>query len=345
MKHQINDKFDPVFETAGLLYSCLQEEDKEEVIRELCELGLDGEKFYQKHFKLIERYIRSFKKYMVSIPNMEFFFLKDEDDFFFILTTLLVEHRGWMESMDGVTDDHLRSLIGFIASDEGEVLHSLDNAKSLKLKDDKDVIQLLMGLNKSESIKWHLLELLQRPKYWMEMFIKTIKSNIPAYEKAMEEIKKPLEPYLQRYLKYEDNMFKKVAETCAPGGNIYPTLISGVAQLVCYSQSYEGIFIEYLLKRGKGGDERKELLAARLKALGDRSKLDILCALKESNKYNLELAEVLKLSPSTMSHHMNVLFSCGFVGIEKKDGKVYYCLQKEALNEFVEELQRVLLYG
>lgn len=57
MKHQINDKFDPVFETAGLLYSCLQEEDKEEVIRELCELGLDGEKFYQKHFKLIERYI------------------------------------------------------------------------------------------------------------------------------------------------------------------------------------------------------------------------------------------------------------------------------------------------
>ena len=37
----------------------------------------------------------------------------------------------------------------------------------------------------------------------------------------------------------------------------------------------------------------KEEVIRQSKALADKSKLDILCSLKESSKYNLELAEAL----------------------------------------------------
>ena len=80
-----------------------------------------------------------------------------------------------------------------------------------------------------------------------------------------------------------------------------------------------------------------------MKALSDKSKLDILCALKTSNKYNLELAEEMGLSPSTTSHHMTALLTCGFVMVEKKDGKVYYVLQRQEIEKFIAGLKRFLL--
>ena len=40
----------------------------------------------------------------------------------------------------------------------------------------------------------------------------------------------------------------------------------------------------------------------------------------------LEIAEELRLTPATASHHMGLLLSNQFVAVEKKDGKVYYRL-------------------
>ena len=113
--------------------------------------------------------------------------------------------------------------------------------------------------------------------------------------------------------------------------------------MIFYTQVYCGVFTEFLLHKRGNFEERKPLLLTRLKALSDRSKLDILCHLKRSSKYNLELAESMHLSPSTMSHHMNVLFACEFVGVEKKDGRVYYVLKEDTVREFVDNISELLL--
>lgn len=339
----IKKELDPVYETWGLIYLAFQVPDKEEIIKELHELGVEAEKFYQKYIKLVERYTRSFKKYMNPVPEMEFFCREgDEDVFFKIAAVLLVEHREWFESMSGVTDDELRGKIAFILNDENNKVLSLKNDDMPSFSGEKEVISYLMGLDCKDGIKWHLLELMEKPKYWVEILIKAVKSNIPAFEKALKDIEKPLEPLMKRFEKFEDEHFAKMTETFAPDSIIYPTLVSGSGQIIFYTHAYEGIFIEYLFKKGRGRDERKESLVLRAKALGDKSKLDILCALKQSSKYNLELAEALNLSASTMSHHMNALFTCGFVSVEKKDGRVYYCLQKETVREFIADLEQVL---
>ena len=70
---------------------------------------------------------------------------------------------------------------------------------------------------------------------------------------------------------------------------------------------------------------------------------DILCALKDDHMYNLKLSEHLGLSPSTVSHHMNVLLGSGFITVEKKEGKVYYCLHREHISQFISALEHMLI--
>ncbi len=343
MELQIKYEFDPIFETMSLLYGSVQKREKETVIQQLCELGVDGEKFYKKYFRLIERYVQSFKKYMVKKEHMDFFFRHEEESFFLLMAVILVEKREWLDSFEQVTDEELRSLAGFILQDDEASASVLEQGVGPKLNNEKEVIGFLAGLDEEDHTKWHLVQFMERPKYWLSMLMEMVTANIPAFEKAMLDLQKPLAPFLESYRHYEDQQFNQFTEVCAPGAKIYPSFAAGVSQVICYSYAYQGIFMEFLLKKGGSADQRKEMLITRTKALSDKSKLEILCQLKKSSKYNLELAEVMNLSASTMSHHMNVLFACGFVGVEKKDGRVYYVLQKQAVEEYVEDIRLLLL--
>lgn len=68
-----------------------------------------------------------------------------------------------------------------------------------------------------------------------------------------------------------------------------------------------------------------------------------LCSLKERGKYNLEIAEELKLTPATASHHMGILLCNHFVTVEKRDGKVYYQFNQEAFGEMIRLLEEIFL--
>lgn len=77
-----------------------------------------------------------------------------------------------------------------------------------------------------------------------------------------------------------------------------------------------------------------------------------LCSLKERGKYNLEIAEELKLTPATASsstwtfhffHHMGILLCNHFVTVEKRDGKVYYQFNQEAYGEMIRLLEEIFL--
>ena len=74
------------------------------------------------------------------------------------------------------------------------------------------------------------------------------------------------------------------------------------------------------------------------KILSDKSKLEILLSLREKPKYSLELAEAMSLSPSTTSHHMNLLVISGLVTIQKHGGKSYYHINEEGIQKLKGEL-------
>ncbi|AMP20605.1 hypothetical protein AZF37_04940 [endosymbiont 'TC1' of Trimyema compressum] len=65
--------------------------------------------------------------------------------------------------------------------------------------------------------------------------------------------------------------------------------------------------------------------------------------IKNQPKYNLEIAEALSLSAATVSHHMSTLFNCFFVKFTKKNGKIYYELEKESMENFITNFKNLWL--
>jgi DNA-binding transcriptional ArsR family regulator len=98
-----------------------------------------------------------------------------------------------------------------------------------------------------------------------------------------------------------------------------------------------------LILKDENHNQSKEEIIQGLKALSDKSKFEILLSLKTSPKYNLEIAQQLGLTAATMSHHMNVLLTCGFVGINKQAGRVYYHIEEDSIRHFISSLEQTLL--
>ncbi|NFE08263.1 winged helix-turn-helix transcriptional regulator, partial [Clostridium botulinum] len=124
---------------------------------------------------------------------------------------------------------------------------------------------------------------------------------------------------------------------------IIPTLTFGTSLFEFKNTYFMGLLYEIICKEYIYSMGNKGELVLKLKALSDKSKLEIISLLKAGPKYSLEIAEALKLTPATVSYHMGSLLECSMVVVEKKQGKVYYHLNKIGLKNFIDELNNTLL--
>ena len=343
MSIEIYNELDPVFEILGLLTIAHGGDWKTDVIKAMDDYGIDGETFYNKHLKTVEKYIETFQKYKVETPSEDFFFQNSSQELFMMVLTMAVENRKYLEGEEQLDPMKLRSFIAFYITDTVEHAQLPEIKDMPQLPDEKSMLEFLDKADLKSEEKWYVLDLLRRPDYWFSQLFETIRLNMPAFERARASVAKPLEKQLKRLAKYENNGFLKLVNTCGDNPIVYPTLVFPMLQMVLYSYCYEGILNEELEKNESASISIKEEVIRQSKALADNSKLDILCSLKESSKYNLELAEALDLSPSTTSHHMSILMGSGLVTVQKKDGKVYYCLQEENIEKYIQSLKKLLL--
>lgn len=91
-----------------------------------------------------------------------------------------------------------------------------------------------------------------------------------------------------------------------------------------------------------------EQLVPRLKALADPARLAILsflrspdstCCSREDGICGCDVEALLGLSQPTVSHHMKVLVSAGFVRAEKRGRWVFYELDPAAFGEVLNALE------
>lgn len=71
-----------------------------------------------------------------------------------------------------------------------------------------------------------------------------------------------------------------------------------------------------------------------LRALGSQTRITILNILLKEPKSNVDLAEILDLSPSTISLHMKILCKCHFVYTKKEGGSIYYYIEEKNISQF-----------
>ena len=342
MADKIFCELDPIFETIGLLYVSYNfKEVKQETIKSLSDLGLDGERFYSQNFKVYDKYIQIFSKNKKENSENEFFFSGNDGNYFLILLSLLNENRNWISSFDLVSDEDINTQIINLCKS----IFEYPEIVSIQALD--DIIDFLEKIGLEANSKWKLLRMMQQPKKYLEAFIRSLNMNLPAYQTAVSEIAKPLKKLLEDYntsvSNQSDQKFYEIKDKLSHDSSLYPSLVFPVTQMLSDKSCYYGLLSDVVLKSRKTQLHSKESLLPKLKALSDSSKLEIITALKVSPKYNLEIAQQLGLTAATMSHHMSVLLNCGFVGVEKRDGKVYYHLNKDSMKDLLEELEQTLL--
>ena len=77
--------------------------------------------------------------------------------------------------------------------------------------------------------------------------------------------------------------------------------------------------------------------------IGDKSRLEILRAVKDGPCNGQDIAEKLSLAPATISHHMNLLCNEGLLTATRRGTSLYYEPDRENLSRFLRELEHYLL--
>lgn len=330
---KIGKTLNPRFETLVLLFLCSQEDDIEgDYIKELDRFGIDGSYFWQKYCRAFQKYTTVFKKNMILGDGDAVWLRSLSEDFYSVIIDIFLSRPKLLEKNSKIEDYQKELIQGFqrFFDKEQDTEISLDTEGFINFADNTGF---------SSDIKWFLLQFLQDPQPVFLKLDMLVRENIQTFEKAFKAVEKPVEKLISRYLA---NIEKELMLT-EDLDTVYPAMALPLSQLVAESGYYCGLLVEDYLKLARKKDSSPGVLVSVLKALGDKSKLEILSLLKSKPMYSQEIAERLDLTPATVSHHMNTLLSRDLVYLEKSGGKYYYHNNTRVLKDFIKQLENYVL--
>lgn len=344
MELNISDRLNSTCEILGLIYLVKNHDTLiEQSIKSLDESGINGKLFIKNNFKILDKYIKEFKKNMIMEEDNELFLYKKNDNFslFFLIVGVLIRYDGNMEFFHKASENEVRKLIL-------EVYYEIKEEYKVEFQADslKDILSFIEKQELSNENKWQFMKMLNDPKGTIDSIIKVIDNNKYAYEQAYSSIEKQLINSIEKLKKYINsgeceainNLISNEASF-----TIVPSLAFGVAIFELMDTVFVGTLIENLYKEQLKAIGNKGELVLKLKALSDNSKLETIALLKKGPKYSSEIAESLNLTSATVSYHMSTLLEIGLVSVEKKQGKVYYNLNKIGIQKFIDDLNNTLL--
>lgn len=344
MKLNTIDKLNPIYETLGLIYY-VKNYDKlmKEAVETLNNRGINGELFIKNNLKVINKYVKEFKKHMVINYESEFLIYDEEEDrniFFIILFSIVYVMKNY-KSFDNISEDELRRCILQFYLEMADV-----NNMDLEIHSLNDIFYFIEKQDMSNKNKWMLMKLLNNPKKYINQILKLIEDNKFAYEESYKVVEKQLTKLIKQTETYVNSEKFDFIQNMSNNEGIFelvPTLVFGgsifeLKNIIFIGVLAENVFEELRKSAGSKGD-----LVLKLKAISDNSKLETISLLKMGPKYSLEIAESLKLTPATVSYHMSTLLENGLVSVEKKHGKVYYYINKDAMEKFLHDLSNALL--
>lgn len=330
---------DALYETIGLMMACINADSiKKDTVQALNNMGINGDAFYTDHMSVFDTYLAEFKNHYQPGGSDTLFFEGIDTGMMLLILSLLVENKEIIKSIDRYEDSEInKEMIDHICS-----LNDMKPAKTMYSLD--GYMDLLGKLSYTDKEKWKLIQILNSPKSRFAELISSVSININAYQKAVDKVSAPLSELKAQYLaavkQQKSEMFGKLKKSLSKNADVYPSLAFPISQMIFSNGCYYGLLSTYLTSNSV--PERDSLLRG-LKALSDASRLEILHLINQRPMYNLEIAEQLHLTAATMSHHMGILLACGFVGVTKRDSKVYYHLESDSVKRFIKSLEKSLV--
>lgn len=330
---QIETQLDPILEIGGLLlFGADADKTTEIVIETLDNVAISGKLFFEKHLSGYKEYLRSFTRHRTHIDD-EITFSLDDLEFHSLAASPIICNQDFIYNTDKMTDEELRHLIVKCYNETYETEYKLTAEANFD-----SYFDFVSKTTVSESTKWQLIALLQEPKPFYKRYSEMIRNAIPAFEQARRECS----GYVDRGLKY----FSETADQLKLTGDyqkIIPMVSNPVSLYMMDNIQYCGVYWNAVVGIVDTNKPDSQQMAAALKALTDKSRLEILSLLKRRPMYSLELAEKLALSPATISHHMNVLIVQNLVTVEKQGGRGYYHLNHDTITAIVRQMEKSLL--
>ncbi len=207
--------------------------------------------------------------------------------------------------------------------------------------------------------KWQILDLVEHSSEHLEKLFnildKTI-SRMKEQEEILQELKKKSVDYWKEYFKENDFIklisdFYNLTEDSFPSKPAFIRPQIMCCDLVIFNPNDENAGDYHILDAGINIDCEfrvtknrltKEQLCNGIKLLSDPSKFEILKYIKDKKAYGQEIATELNLTTATISHHMSVLLDQGLINLEKVDNRIYYQMNKDAINNLLEETKNIL---
>lgn len=105
---------------------------------------------------------------------------------------------------------------------------------------------------------------------------------------------------------------------------------------------YCGILRQPLQELLRGADGTKTRIYEAIKLLGDQTRFEILCYLRDHPAYGQELSAHFGLARNTIHHHMSKLINTGLVSAKVEGVRVYYSLNQAHLSDLLDQLRDLL---
>ncbi len=222
-----------------------------------------------------------------------------------------------------------------------------------------DLIDQLDKLELAEDSKWSIYKIILRFNDYFDEMISLIRPVFPRLEKALQRIL----PLIQPTYDYWDGYFKehsffsfldRLAKQALPEDSldmvVNLSVISCTDMIYTYNvlidQDFRQVYIGILIDEDFRVDKiqlTNDSVCNILKIISDRSKFEILRKISHTSAYGQELANELNLTTATISRHMSTLQDYGLVHTRRGEMRIYYTLNKEAVENLFDMARTALL--
>ena len=180
-------------------------------------------------------------------------------------------------------------------------------------------------------------------KFVLELRIEEAENYLDVYTREIQAWKIKMLKELQQTngLEYSESLMGKSFHNRGPYESFYfiPSIFMPIRCCRWFDKKQIMIFDAIRL-----GQQDNQMIADALKMLSDKTRFQILKLLKERKSMNgIEIAEQMKLAPSTVSHHMNHLKKSGLVHEEPAGNTKYYSINIHCMKNCIETLEKTFL--
>ncbi|MBG9769200.1 ArsR/SmtB family transcription factor [Bacillus vallismortis] len=216
---------------------------------------------------------------------------------------------------------------------------------------EEEFFLLLKKLAITSESKWNVFEVIKQPTAYIQSFCETLLKINEQLDKALSKLSSQQKKWIAQLNKMEKDLPIHIIETIKgkhyldncdvyiyPILNPYSAVITKSRNVIYLGLGYSAD--KFFMTQH---DERIDKMSTFLKLLSDNSKFKILMLLRNKKLYANEIADILKLSNATISHHMRILALHGLVHTTRIQNRTYYYLDDQTIRLMLDDLYHSLM--